>query len=36
VQSPVAGGGKVTSRTFEMFEMLFEDDGVPKVFEDSD
>jgi hypothetical protein len=27
---------KVSSRTFEMFEMLFEGDGVPKVFEGSD
>jgi len=28
---------KTTSgRTFEMWEMLFEDDGIPKVFEDSD
>ena len=28
--------GSVTSRTFEMFEMLLECDGVPNVFEDSD
>jgi hypothetical protein len=27
---------KISSRYFEEWEMLFEDDGVPKVFEDSD